>query len=191
MRVENNIKLTSSSRRTLLAAIGIIAMFGLYRWILWPYSAQLFAAQQQEAALDKNIEKAESLSREIEMKKAKIEQLSKETDRLRNELFTVDEAREFFASLATIGNQAGCIIQSVSLPTGQKNTGEDKSGIVGKKATVIVVGGYNDIVRFLDRIMSWPHRIWIESVGIDVGGNTGKLKCQMLLTFYCIEPNGD
>jgi Tfp pilus assembly protein PilO len=194
MSAEKNIKLNRSSRRALLAAIGVIAMVGLYRWILWPYSNQLFAAQRHESALDKNIQKANSLNSTIEAKKAKIEQMSKEADLLRNELFTVDEARAFFASLGAIGSQTGCVIQSVSLPAGQRGgqqgAGEpesDGSGIVCKKAMVTVAGGYNDIVRFLDKIMGWQHRVWIESVNIDIGGNTGKLKCQALLTLYCIE----
>lgn len=191
MPAEKNIKLDRSSRRVLLAAIGVCAIVGLYRWILWPYSNQLFAAHQHEAALDENIRRADFLGATLEKKKAKLEEMSKEAERLRNEFFTADEARVFFASLATIGGQAGCVIQSVTLPPGQRNAGEqanDKSGVVSRKAIVTVLGGYNDIVRFLNKITGWHRKIWIESVSIDAGGNTGKLKCQALLTLYCIEP---
>jgi Tfp pilus assembly protein PilO len=191
MTVEKNIKLNRSSRRALLAAICMIVAVGLYRWILWPYSNQLFAAQRYESALDKNIQKTDSLDRQVQEKKAKIDEMSKEADRLRNELFTIREAREFFASLTGIGTQTGCIVQSVSLSPNQKissGQGDDKSGLISKKATVTAVGGYNDIVRFLDKISCWPRRIWIESVSIDASGNTGKLKCQANLTLYCIEP---
>jgi Tfp pilus assembly protein PilO len=190
MSVEKNIKLDRSSRRVLLAALGVIAVFGLYRWILWPYSNQLFAARRCEAALDENIRKADFLDITVKKKKANVQQLSKEAQQLRSELFTIGEAREFFASLATIGGQSGCVIQSVSLPPGQKNTAEqaeDESGIVSRKAIITILGGYNNIVRFLDRIMSWQHKVWIESVSIDIDGNSGKLKCQALLTLYCAE----
>jgi Tfp pilus assembly protein PilO len=190
MSVERNIKLDRSSRRVLLAAIGVIAVFGLYRWILWPYSNQLFAAQRCEAALDDNIRKADFLSMTLKEKKANVEKLSKEAEQLRSELFTVGEAREFFASLATIGSQTGCVIQSVSLPPGHKNTAEqaeDKSGIVSRKAIITILGGYNNIVSFLDRVMSWQHKVWVESVSIDIDSKSGKLKCQALLTLYCAE----
>ena len=107
MSVERNIKLDRSSRRVLLAALGVIAVFGLYRWILWPYSSQLYAAQQHEAALDDNIQKADFLDMTLKKKKAELEKMSKQAEQLRNELFTVGEARKFFASLATIGSQTG------------------------------------------------------------------------------------
>jgi Tfp pilus assembly protein PilO len=194
MSVERNIKLDRSSRRVLLTAIGVIAVFGLYRWILWPYSSQLYAAQQHEAALDENIRKADFLDMTLKKKKAELEKMSKQAEQLRNELFTVGEARKFFASLATISSRTGCVIQSVGLPPGQKNTteqAEDKSGIVSRKVIITVLGGYNNIVRFLDEINCWQRRIWIESVNIDAGGSTGKLKCQAILTLYCIEPNGE
>jgi Tfp pilus assembly protein PilO len=194
MSVEKNIKLDRSSRRVLLAALGVIAVVGLYRWILRPYGNQLYAAHRQEAALDENIRKADFLGMTLKKKKAKLEQMSKEAQRLRSDFFTVDEARVFFASLATIGGQAGCVIQSVTLPPDQRNADEqanDKSGVVSKKATITVVGGYNNIVRFLDKITGWHRRIWIESVSIDADGSSGKLKCQALLTLYYIEPNGE
>jgi Tfp pilus assembly protein PilO len=191
MPVEINFKMNSSSRRALLAVIGIIASVGLYRWILWPYSSQLFAAYRYQAALDKSIQQTDSLSRQIQEKKDSIEQMLKETDRLRNELFTVEEARAFFASLAAIGSQVGCAIQSVAQPSNQSNNGEQgdvKSAVVGKKATVTIVGGYNDIVRFLNKISCWQRKVWIDSVSIDTGSGTGKLKCQANFTLYCIEP---
>ena len=190
MSVEKNIKLDRSSRRVLLAAIGVIAMFGLYRWILWPYSSQLYAAQQHEAALDENIRKADFLDMTLKKKKSELEKMSEKAEQLRNELFTVGEARVFFASLATIGSQTGCVIQSVSLPPGQKNNTEqtgDESGIVSRKAIITILGGYNNIVSFLDKVMSWQHKVWVESVSIDIDSKSGKLKCQTLLTLYCAE----
>lgn len=191
MSVEINFKMTRSSRRAMLAAIGLIAAMGLYRWILWPYSAQLFAARQYEAILDKSIHKTASLCQAIEQKKAKTEQLSKDADQLRNELFTIEESHTFFASIAGIAASAGCVVQSVSLPSNQDSSGEqtdNKSQVVTKKAVVAVAGGYNGIVKFLDSIASWQRRVWIESVNIDVDGNTGKLKCRATLTLYCVEP---
>jgi Tfp pilus assembly protein PilO len=194
MLVEKNIKLDRSSRRVLLAALGVIAVVGLYRWILRPYGSQLYAAHRHEAALDENIRKADFLGMTLKKNKATLEQMSKETQRLRGEFFTVEEARVFFASLATIGKQAGCVIQSVTLPPGQSGAAEqasDTSGVFSKKASVTVVGGYNNIVRFLDKITGWQRRIWIESVSIDIDGGSGKLKCQALLTLYCIELSGE
>jgi Tfp pilus assembly protein PilO len=191
MSVEKNIQLNRSSRRVLLITLGVIAAVGLYRWILSPYNGQLLAAQQYESTLDDALHKTNILGKTLEAKKAKIDELKKESDRLRNELFTPDEVRRFFASIGKVGAQSGCVIQSVSSQPeqrgGSQNQTTDNSGIVAKKATITVIGGYNEIISFLSTLTNWQQKVWIESMKMDVGGNAGKLKCQAVLTLYCIE----
>jgi hypothetical protein len=98
MLADKLIKLNSSSRRVLLTALVVVASVGLYRWILAPFSGQLLAAQQCNSALGSTIRKARILDATLEAKKAKLEKLTDESARLRNELFTPGEAREFLAS---------------------------------------------------------------------------------------------
>jgi hypothetical protein len=89
--------------------------------------------------------------------------------------------------LPSLVNQSGCVIQSVSaVPETQKNQQGDGSGIAPKKANVIFTGGYNDIINFLGLLQNYERKVWIESVRMDTGG-AGKLKCQVLLTLYCVE----
>jgi hypothetical protein len=122
-----------------------------------------------------------------EMKKSKIEELTKESNHQRNQLFTPQEMRQFFASLPSVINQAGCVVQSVSsVPEMQKNQQNDGSGIMAKKASVIFTGGYNEIIKLFGLLQDSEKKVWIESLRIDTGG-AGKLKCQILLTLYCIE----
>jgi len=73
----------------LLIALAAIAVFGLYRWILAPHTSQLLAAQRYNASLDAtHYTKAElSGARFMEKKKTKIAELTKESERLRNQLF--------------------------------------------------------------------------------------------------------
>jgi Tfp pilus assembly protein PilO len=191
MLVDKIIQLERSPRRVLLIALVVVAAVGLYRWILAPYSGQLLAAQQYESTLDSAIHKADVLGTTLETKRAKLEELTRECARLRDRLFTPGEVRDFFASLQTTAQQAGCIIQSVSSVAeqrgGSQNQPEDSSGIVGKKAVVTVVGGYGDIVGFLKELQTAERKVWIESVKLGTGDNVGKLKCQVALTLYCID----
>jgi hypothetical protein len=187
MSVEKIIQIERSHRRVLLCAIALIAVFGLYRWILAPHTNQLLAAQKYNSALDGAIRKAGFLGTVQELKKTKIEELTKESDRQRNQLFTPQEKRRFLASLPSVVSQSGCVIQSVSaVPDAQRNPQSDGSGIVAKKAAVTFIGGYNDIIKFFTALQNYEQKVWIESVKMDNGG-AGKLKCQVLLTLYCIE----
>ena len=176
-----------SHRRVLLMALAAIVVFALYRWILAPHTSQLMAAQRYNSSLDAAIHKADFMRTDIENKKTKIEELTKESDRLRNQLFTQNEARRFFASLPSVAAQSGCAVVSVSsVPNAQQNTQNDTPAIVAKKATVTIIGGYNGITKFIGALQNYERKVWIESVRIDAGG-AGKLKCQVLLTIYCIE----
>jgi len=187
MSVEKITSIERSHRRVLLIALAAILVFALYRWILAPHTNQLLASQRYNSSLDSAIRKADFMRTAMENKKTKIEELTKESDRLRNQLFTPQEVRQFFASLPAAVRQTGCIIQSVSaVPDTQRNPQGDGLSIVAKKATVIVTGGYNNLIKFLEGLQTSEHKVWIESVRIDAGG-AGKLKCQVLLTLYCIE----
>lgn len=187
MSVERFIQIERSHRRVLLIALAAIVVFALYRWILAPHTNQLLAAQRYNSSLDAAIHKAEFMSTVLEKKKTKIEELTKESNRLRDQLFTQNETRRFFASLPSVVVQSGCAVLSVSVsPDAQRNTQNDAPAIAPKKAMVTIIGGYNGITKFIGALQSYERKVWIESVRIDAGG-AGKLKCQVLLTVYCIE----
>jgi Tfp pilus assembly protein PilO len=185
--VEKITSIERSHRRVLLIALAAIVVFALYRWVLAPHTNQLLAAQRYNSSLDSAIRKADFMHTAIENKKTKIEELTKESDRLRNQLFTQNESRRFFASLPSVVIQSGCAVMSVSaVPDSQRNTQNDTPAISSKKAMVTIIGGYNGITKFIGALENYEHKVWIESVRIDAGG-AGKLKCQVLLTLYCIE----
>lgn len=183
-------KLTTSrtQRRALLLALVVVSAVGLYRWILAPYGSQLLAAQKYDFSLGGVLRKTRILSTTLEAKKAKLEELIAESKRLRSELFTPVEAREFFASLPVVASRTGCVIQSVSSPAEQRggaaSSPADGSGITGKKALVDVTSGYGNIVAFIKELQTYHRKVWIDTVRIDTGGNAGKLKCQLTLTLY-------
>ena len=187
MLVEKLTQIERSHRRVLLIAIAVIAVFGLYRLILAPHTSQLLAAQRYNSSLDAAIHKAQLMSTDMEEKKTKIEELSKESDRLRNQLFTQNEARRFLASLSSVATQSGCAVLSVNtVQDAQRNTQGDLPAIAPKKSMVTIMGGYNGITGFLGALQNYERKVWIDSVKIDAGG-AGKLKCQVILTLYCIE----
>ena len=183
MLVERITSIERSHRRVLLVALAAIVVFALYQWILAPHTSQLLAAQKYNSSLDAAIRKADFMRTDIEKKKSEIEELTKKSDRLRNQLFTQNESRRFFASLPSVVAQSGCAVKSINA---QQNMQNGIPAIAPKKAMVTITGGYNGITKFIDALQSYEHKVWIDSVKIDAGG-AGKLKCQVLLTLYCIE----
>jgi Tfp pilus assembly protein PilO len=182
-------RLDSSSRRVLLLALVVVAAVAIYSWSLAPFKNQLIAAQRYNSTLDSSIRKAGVLDTTLEAKKVKFDELKKAFARLRNELFTQDEAREFFASLPATVRGVGCTVQSISSVPEQRGGSQnqpDNSGIVGKKTQVTIIGGYSGIVKLLDSLQTYKRRVWIESVRMDTSAGAGKLKCQLTLTLYCV-----
>jgi len=180
--------LDSSSRRALLMGLVVLTAVAIYCWLLSPFRNQLLAAQRYNSTLDSSIHKVRVLDTTLEAKKAKLEEMRKAFARLRNELFTQDEARDFLATLPTMIRSTGCVVQSLSSNPEQRGGSQnqpDNSGIAGKKASVTVIGGYNSIVKLFDNLQTSKRKVWIESVRMDTGA--GKLKCQMMLTLYCVD----
>ncbi len=187
MLVEKFIQIERSHRRVLLIALAAIVVFAMYRWILAPHTNQLLAAQRYNSSLDAAIRKADFMRTAMDNKKIKIAELTKESDRLRNQLFTQNESRRFFASLPSVVARSGCAVVSVSaVSNAQRNTQNGTPAIAPRKAMVTIIGRYNGITKFIGVLQNYEHKVWIESVRIDAGG-AGKLKCQALLTVYCIE----
>lgn len=190
MSVEKFIQIERSPRRALLAAMVVIAAVGLYRWIVSPFNVQLQAAQHYDSTLDMAVRKTQALGEELKVKKAKADELSGLFARRRNELFTPNEVREFFAELPAVARLAGCAIQSVSSVADARVGTQDQpagdSGVVGKKVVVTVIGGYGNITEFLKKLQTSEHKVWIESVRLDAGA-AGRLQCQITLAMYCVE----
>jgi Tfp pilus assembly protein PilO len=190
MTVDRIIQLSRAKRRVLLSSLVVIAAIALYRWILSPYSGQLFAAQQYKWTLDNTIHKTRVLGTTLKAKREKVGELTEEFDRRQNELFTQGEMQGFFGSLQAVARRSGCVIQSVTSVADEKPGSQnqrDASGIISRKAVITINGGYGNIIKFLRELQTYKRKVWIESFKMDASGNSGKLKCQVVLMLYCIE----
>jgi len=187
MSVEKIVHIERSHRRVLLIALSVIAVFALYQWILAPHTRQLLATQKYDSSLDAAIKKADFMSTVIGKKQTEVSELTKKAYSLRSQLFTQNEARRFSASVPSIASQSGCTVVSIGvLPDVQHNAQNDTAGVTLRRAVVTITGGFNGVTAFLGALQNYERKIWIDSVKIDAEG-AGKLKCQVLLTIYCIE----
>jgi Tfp pilus assembly protein PilO len=190
--IENLAKLNSKSRNGLSAALVIVTTIVLYNLIVVPHIRYVVAAQQYGDTLAEMVKISKVVTSAVEIKKKKLKELSGRYANLQNALFTEKEAKEFFSDLQAITEQAGCVIYSLNFDTADQRAGaggsEDASGIAVHNAMLSVIGGYNDIVRLVERLKARPQRIWIESFRLTSHNDgSGQLKCDMTIKIYTIQ----
>ena len=197
MLIEDVAKLDSKSRNALSAALVIITTIVLYYLIVAPHIVYLSATKQYGDTLNEMIKISRVVTSSVEIKKKKLKELSGRYANLQNALFTVKEAKEFFSDLQAISEQEGCVVYSLNFDTGdrQSDTGqsdagqsEDASGIAVHSAMLSVIGGYNDIVKLVERLKARPQKIWIESFRLTSHSDgTGHLRCDINIKIYTIQ----
>jgi Tfp pilus assembly protein PilN len=107
----------------------------------------------------------------------------------RGRLFTPTEAEKFFAGTQPICEQAGCKIKSLLLSP-KDAVFEDKktNGRITKKHAVLtLLGGYQNILKAVEKLQNRPQGVWLDSVSIQEGSETGSLECSMGISVYVAE----
>lgn len=192
MLVDSLVKLNSSSRNAIFAALTAIAAIAMYNWIVAPHVTYLFAVQQYEPVVGDIVEENKIISDSLRSKEKKLEELREQFAQLRSSLFTSDETKEFFSSLKTIAEEAGCTVSSLnftaSRPDSVAKRSEDTSRIVANSAMLSVIGGYDNIVRLVERLQGRTQKVWVKSVKMKIFDvNSARLKCDITITMYTIQ----
>jgi hypothetical protein len=104
----------------------------------------------------------------------------------RGKLFTPAEAEKFFADTQPICEQAGCKARSL-LPSPKDEVFEDKepNGRITKKHAVLtILGGYQNILKAVEKLQNRPQRVWFDSISIQENPGIGALECSMGISVY-------
>lgn len=110
----------------------------------------------------------------------------------RGRLFTPTEAEKFFAGTQPICEQTGCKVKSLLLSP-KDVVFEDKktNGRITKKHAVLtLLGGYQNIVKAVEKLQNCPQGVWFDSVSIQEDSGTGALECSMGISVYVAEGAG-
>ena len=110
----------------------------------------------------------------------------------RGRLFTPTEAEKFFGSTQPICEQAGCKVKSLLLSP-KDAVFEDKktNGRITKKHTVLtILGGYQNILKAVEKLQNRPQGVWLDSVSIQEGSGTDSLECSMGISVYVADGAG-
>lgn len=104
----------------------------------------------------------------------------------RSELFTTTEAEKFFANTLPVSKQAGCTVKSLLLSP-KDTVFEDKktNGRITKKHAVLtLLGGYQNILKAVEKLQNRSQGVWFDSVSIQEGSGTGPLECSIDISVY-------
>ena len=189
-------KLNRRVQNSVFAALIIITATAIYSWLVNPHIKDVSAAQNYDSALDLVVDKNKHLTAEIKLKTKKLEQLTDQYTQSKNNLFTREQAKEFFGDLQTMLEESDCKVHSLNLVV-NKSKNEDKqtkkdSGIDTNSATLSISGQYSSITGLIEELQNHSPKVWLDTFAIEiVDYATGLLKCNMTIKIYTIEGNGD
>lgn len=189
MLIDNLAKLNRSSRSAVFAALIIIAAIATYKRIVAPHATYLFAAQQYESVLGNVVKKNKVIHNTIKVKKKKLEESREQFARLKSTLFTPNEAKEFLSNLEVTVKETDCAVYSLNFGA-SKPVLENKQnkGISANRATLVVIGVYDNIIRLVEKLQMRTQGVWINSLKMEpLDGDFTRLKCDMTITIYTIQ----
>jgi Tfp pilus assembly protein PilO len=190
--IDDLAKLNSGLRNAISAVLVIITAVVLYNLVVAPHVVYLSSVKKYETVLSELVNTSRVARSSVRIKKKKLKELSGRFVNLQNALFAVKEAKEFFSDLQAISEQAGCAVYSLNFITGGQRSeagqSEDASGIAANSAVLSVIGGYNDLIKLLERLKARPQKVFIDSFKM-AGHNdgSGRLRCDMTVKIYTIQ----
>lgn len=110
----------------------------------------------------------------------------------RSKLFTLTEAEKFFANTLPVSEQTGCMVKSLLLSP-KDAVFEDKktNGRITKKHAVLtLLGGYQNILKAVEKLQNRPQGVWFDFVSIKEGSGTGELECSVGISVYVADGVG-
>ena len=193
MLTDKLIKSSPSSRIFISVATVAIISILTYGWIVSPQINYLHAAQRQKTMAHSTKQKIISVKNRVHKRKAKLVELQQEIAGIRDSFFTSKKAKEFFSDLELIASRCGCSINSLTFVSAQPiaSKGQDQkdfSKVVLRRVEISLAGRYDGIIRFLEKLSSYPERVFIGSLLVKSSPNNAReLICTMAVTIYLVE----
>ena len=103
-------------------------------------------------------------------------------------LFTPKQAEQFFGSIESVSEDADCMVKSFLLsPEDALFQDETNTPITKRHAVLTLLGGYQDILKAVEKLQNHSQGVWLDSVSIKHGAETGRLECTMDISIYVAE----
>lgn len=192
MLVDDIVKLNRSSQNSIFIALGLIATVAIYKWMFTPHINCLYAAQRQDSAVSRIVDKNATVAREIEVKTKKLGELSERLAQTEDRLFTPKEAKAFLGNLQKIFEETRCTVHSLNLivdkQRDKKKQPDSASAIVANSARLSVSGLYGNIIKMVEGLQNGDSMVSVDSFKMEIiDFGSGRLRCDMTITIYIIQ----
>lgn len=104
-------------------------------------------------------------------------------------LFSSVEAEEFFGNIEPVLEDTGCEMKSFLVSLEDGGFGDEKTDghIVKRHAVLMLAGGYQNILKAVEKLQDRCQGVWFDSVSIKEGIGTGGLECSIGISIYAAE----
>lgn len=200
MQIRNLQTLTQKYETPAIGALFLIAVVGIYNWVLTPHLNLLAASQRYERAARQRMELSETTNDDVRARRDELESLLAERGNWSNMTFDSAGAEEFLRTLQTLCNEAGCGLVSLNylqateftLPEEPSETESDDEtarppvpSLIAKGAVMAVHGHYESIVRLIEILQSHPTKVWIDRLQMTaLRPNAETVTCELVIAIY-------
>jgi hypothetical protein len=197
--VDRIITLNRSAKAAMSVSLVAVAAVAMYGWMVAPHVRYLYAVQEYGPVVQKAANERRILQQALGAKRRKLDAVQTELTGLRAEMFTLDEARDFFGDMESLCRKTGCTVSSVSFDTQSARPRAPASPgpvviIVTRRVHLAVLGRYDQVVMLLNEIHARPQRVCIDSCRVElVDFRSAGLKCDITMTLWvlCVGENPD
>lgn len=195
-----NLTFTRTHDRAAIGAVFLIAVIGLYNWVVRPHVTLLVASQRYEQAATRRIETGLAVNEEVRQKQQELQGLLAQRAAWSQMTFDVTGAEEFLRHLQEPCNEAGCRLISLSyLPaerlkaraapssadSDEAETPPPVTSLLARGALITVHGPYRSVVRFVGLLQSHSKKVWIDRCQMtSLQADTENVACELVITIY-------
>lgn len=189
MLMNRIITLGKSTRTTMSMSLIAVAAIAMYGWIVSPHVAYLHAVQKYGPVVKEVAKERDTLCTALGGKQRRLQAMLGELSELRGRFFTPEEAQGFLGSMEALCQQAGCGITSIeslvdsSRP--QNGNAAEPPLVQVRRANLVALGRYDQIVAFLQRLQDRPQQVCIDSCRIELLDlASARLKCDVAMSIW-------
>lgn len=186
----------STKTSTSVALLAIVSVAG-YGWIVAPYVTYLHAVQRCQPAVEQTVEKKNTMSKALGVKRRRLDDLETQLGALREKFFTPAESRVFFSDLERWCVDAGCEVLSLDRALGADPVRSKGTRVEGPVATrhctnLVVSGPYEALVTLLEHLRKSRQEISVDACRMELSDiPSGRLRCDLDLTIWVIPDKED
>ena len=179
-----------SKRNILAAAILLIGFAAIYNWFISPQTRYLAAAQKYRGTMDEREKIGRLITTQLKLRQQKLDELTQKFESEKQVFFETSQAKSFLSGIQSIAEMNGCQVVNLKLSPPREIGIKDNNSIDIRQyqADMSLLGGYGNIVKFLNTIQNKTTKVWIDTISVSMKQATnGYLNCNITLSIYTLK----